>query len=148
MCAHILALLEQDENSRQVVSSLTNKGHTVALPATFLKAIELLKQRPVVDLIISDVHLENGGSVFDFLRWVRRNTVTASAPPFVMFSFKPDKMAKHLEDGIRTSARLLGAARYISMDRFDEEDFGRQIESLLPPKEQKTAVDFESDGEI
>jgi hypothetical protein len=38
------------------------------------------------DLVISDVHLENGGSVFDFAIWVKKYPKT-SRTPFAMFSF-------------------------------------------------------------
>ena len=41
-------------------------------------------------------------------------------------------MALHLEDGVRTSARMLGAAKYISMASFDSEAFRTQIDAVLP----------------
>jgi CheY-like chemotaxis protein len=91
-------------------------------------------QRTQVALIISDVHLENGGSVFDFLRWVKRHPIIR-ATPFVLFSCTPTSIAKYLEDGLKTSSRLLGAAKYITMDRFDSDEFNRQIDSLLPAVE-------------
>jgi len=128
VCAQILALLEQDQNSRQVVKSLD--GHNVIAPKNFPDAIRVLQDKHVV-LIISDVHLENGGTVFDFLRWVKRNSATCETP-FIMFSSHPTVAAKYLEDGIRVSARMLGAAMYITMDPFDSDDFRKQIDSLLP----------------
>jgi len=141
MCAQILALHEQDETSQEVVQSLNSIGHNVVLAETFAEAIDILQGLHVIDLIISDVHLENGGNVFDFLRWVKKNPTSVGGTPFVLFSFEPSKMAKHLEDGLRTSARMLGAAKYIAMDCFDAAEFRKQIDALLPKSEQPVKVD-------
>src|SRR5579883_2628439 len=111
MAALILALLEEHDNSKQVKACLESCGHEVFVVDTFVKAKALLKTQNI-DVIISDVHLENGGSVFDFLRWVKKLERTADIP-FVLFSAKPSPMAKYLADGVRTSARMLGAAKYI-----------------------------------
>ena len=130
MCAQILALLEADENWRQVVESLDSTGHTTVNCKNYKDAIRIL-QRDSISLIVSDVHLENGGSVFDFLKWVRSNSLSKTTP-FVMLSCSPSLLALHVEDGVRTAARLLGASKYISMRVFDAEDFQKQIESLIP----------------
>jgi CheY-like chemotaxis protein len=130
MCAQILALLEQDQNSQQVVKSLKQSGHNVVTSKNFTEAIGILKEQRF-DLIISDVHLENGGSVFDFLRWVKKNP-SNSKVPFVLFSFVPSALAMYLEDGVKTAARILGAAMYITMHQFDSESFRKQINSILP----------------
>ncbi len=61
------------------------------------------------DLIISDVHLENGASVFEFLRWVKTHKRFAKIP-FMLFSLEPSEMAKYLADAVSTAARYLGAA--------------------------------------
>jgi len=134
MCARILTLLELDENSLQVVGSLTRSNHNVIACNNFSDAIDVLKYKKVA-LIISDVHLENGGNVFDFLRWVKRNPLLRETQ-FVMFSSKPTLTAKYVEDGMRTSARILGAARYITMYKFDSDEFRKQIDSLLPKATQ------------
>jgi CheY-like chemotaxis protein len=140
MCAQILALHEKDETSREVVESLSSSGHNVVLAETFTEAIDILQGLHVIDLIISDVHLENGGNVFDFLRWVKKNPSSVGRTPFVLFSFEPSMMAKHLEDGLRTSARILGAVKYIAMDCFDAVEFRKQIDALLPKSEQQEKV--------
>ena len=132
----VLALQENDKNSKRVSDSLKLSGHDVVLSQNFRHAIEVLKNMHV-DLIISDVHLENGGTVFDFLRWARNSPYTKNIP-FVMLSIEPTRAAKHVEDGIRTSARALGAAMFISMETFDQEEFRRKIDSLLPAGEQAT----------
>ncbi len=83
-----------------------------------------------MDMIISDIHLQNGGNVFDFLRWVKKNPSTSNTP-FIILSVEPTRTAKYLEDGLRTSARLLGVTKYISMETFDSVDFCKQINLLL-----------------
>lgn len=127
----IVALLEHPEQHAQVKSCLELAGHEVLFVKTFTRAKALLKQH-AFDLIISDVHLENGGSVFDFLKWVKSDSTLRSVP-FVLFSLEPSNMAKYLADGVRTAARAFGAARYISMDKFDGAVFAAELAELLPP---------------
>ncbi|MBU6452936.1 MAG: hypothetical protein KGS72_14220 [Cyanobacteria bacterium REEB67] len=105
------------------------------LRKNFKDAIDVLKDTHV-DLIISDVHLQNGGNVFDFVRWVKKNPDTARTP-FVMFSSDPTPTAKFFDDGLRTSARLLGVALYLTMEKFDSDQFRQQIDSLLSSQAQK-----------
>jgi response regulator RpfG family c-di-GMP phosphodiesterase len=125
----ILALLELDENSVQVVESLKNLDRRITVCKKFTKAIEIL-EKSTCALIISDVHLENGGNVFDFLRWAKANPLTKDTP-FVLLSCKPTKMAKYVEDGVRTTARLLGADLFLTYEHFDAFSFCGQIEPLL-----------------
>jgi CheY-like chemotaxis protein len=136
--ALILALHEAENNSNQVVNSLKESGHNVLLAKNYIDAISIL-QRQHVDLIISDVHLENGGNVFDFLRWVKKNNSTKNTP-FVLFSSEPTARAKFLEDGLRTAARMLGASLYLTMEMFDSDEFRKQIDSLLSAEEQPIAL--------
>lgn len=141
MHALILALHEDEINSAQVVQSLKLSGHTVLLSRNFAHALGILTSEHV-DLIVSDVHLENGGTVFDFLRRVRKNPSTKDTP-FVLLSSAPTNQAKYLEEGLRVSARMLGASLYITMEIFDPVEFCKQINSLLPdsiqPCEQITS---------
>lgn len=130
MCPQILALLEEDENCQQVVESLMRSGHTIVRAPNFTNAMAIL-QNEQFELIISDVHLENGGNVFDFLKWVKKNPATHDTP-FVLFSSRPSPLAKYIEDGVRTTARILGASLYITMEIFDSNEFRRQIDFLLP----------------
>ena len=132
--ALILALHEDDEHSYKVADGLTKSGHTVILSKNFPHAISVLKEKHV-DMIISDIHLQNGGNVFDFLRWVRKNPSTQETP-FVMLSSAPSKTAKFIEDGLRTSARLLGVTKYITMENFDSDGFCKQIDLLLEPSDE------------
>ncbi len=112
-------------------SCLEKAGHEVIFVDSFARAKAVLREHSF-DLIISDVHLENGGSVFDFLKWVKSKPILHPIP-FVLFSLEPTKMAKYLADGVQTAARAFGAAKYISMDTFDGALFAREIAELLPP---------------
>lgn len=130
MSALAIALLENKKNDKQVTACLAQCGHETIVVDSFAKAKDLLLTQPC-GLIISDVHLENGGSVFDFLRWVKGDP-HMHATPFVCFSAEPPEVGKYLADGVRTAARSLGAARYISMETFDEKLFLHEIEWLIP----------------
>ncbi|MBS2011121.1 MAG: response regulator [Cyanobacteria bacterium SZAS TMP-1] len=133
MSARILALLEKDESSQEVAASLADVGHIVQVVSSFADAIQILQAKEHIDLVISDVHLENGGNVFDFLRWVQERPSQLGDVAFVLFSCRPTPMAKHLEEGLRIASRMLGAAQYISMERFDGTKLREQIKLLLPP---------------
>lgn len=145
MHALVLALHEEDENAQQVSRSLKQSGHDVIESPNFTHAISVLN-RQHVDLIISDVHLQNGGNVFDFLRWVKNNPSTKKTP-FVLFSSQPTSTAKYFEDGLRTTSRMLGAAMYITMEIFDSDEFCKLINSLLPVDEQTTELSTKGSGE-
>jgi CheY-like chemotaxis protein len=134
MATFILALLEDHENATEVKACLVECGHEVFVVDTFKKALEILCSRKI-DLILSDVHLENGGNVFDFLRRVKKGQHTSEIP-FILFSLKPTPLAKHLADGVRTSARYLGAVKYIEMETFNPAEFKEHINSLLSPEKQ------------
>lgn len=130
MPALIIALLEHPEQHSQVKGCLEHAGHEVVVVDSFLRAKEILKEH-FFDLIVSDVHLENGGSVFDFLKWVKGHP-TLHAIPFVLFCLEPSDQAKYLADGVQSTARMLGASKYISMDTFDSAVFSLEIAELLP----------------
>lgn len=129
MSSRVLVLFESDEGSRPVVDCLSLAGYVVIVSRNYSAAMAIVQSQPV-DLIISDVHLENGGSVFDFLSWIRKNRSTINTP-FVLFSLEPTAMAQVVEHGVRIAARALKASKFISMEIFDAEEFRRQIDSLL-----------------
>ena len=70
MRKHVIALLEDPARAEQMEICLEACGHSVTVITSFSKAKKVLVEQHC-DLIISDVHLENGGNVFDFLRWVK-----------------------------------------------------------------------------
>jgi CheY-like chemotaxis protein len=132
MTAKILVTMEHEDQRKLIGDCLERVGHAVTKVDTFHNAMEILRTSDF-DLILSDVHLQNGGSVFDFLRWVKGDP-HMTATPFVCFSAEPPEVGKYLADGVRTAARSLGAARYISMDHFDGPALLHEIEWLMPAK--------------
>ena len=145
MAALIIALLEHPEQHAQVTGCLEQAGHEVVVVDSFPRAKAILKDHSF-DLIISEVHLENGGSVFDFLKWVK-SIPTLLPIPFVLVSLRPTKLAKYLADGVMTTARMFGAAKYISMDTFDSAVFAREIAEVLPPAETEVPITVLKEGE-
>ncbi|CAN5117264.1 hypothetical protein BH10CYA1_BH10CYA1_63330 [soil metagenome] len=128
--ARILVTMEHPEESKRISESLEHFGYCVTKTATFHEAMEVLRSADF-EMIIADVHLQNGGSVFDFLRWTKGDPHMSSIP-FVCFSAEPPEIGKYLHDGVRTAARALGAAKYITMEHFDATIFRHEIEWLIP----------------
>lgn len=145
MAAVILALLEEDHNSKQVKTCLADCGHELFVVSTFAEALAPITFQKF-NLIISDVHLENGGSVFDFLRFVKQYKRTRDIP-FILFSLRPMPLARYLADSIRTTARYLGAVMYIQMETFDAVQFQEHIHSWLSP-ENKLLMRMKTQGLI
>lgn len=130
MTAKILLTMEHEKERELIGYCLEQVGHQLMIVDTFHNAMEFLRKFDF-DLIISDVHLQNGGSVFDFLRWVKGDPHLRNIP-FVCFSAEPPEVGKYLSDGVRTAARALGAARYICMNDFNGALLLREIEWLIP----------------
>jgi CheY-like chemotaxis protein len=130
MAARLLVLIEHPEPLKTMADSLEQSGHTVLREKDFKGAMEALKSEDV-DLIIADVHLQNGGSIFDFMRWVKGDPHMRSIP-FVCFSAEPVEVAKYLRDGVRTAARALGAVKYITMEKLIPDQLRDEIDWLLP----------------
>ena len=128
----ILALLEDPKNLQQVSECLEQSGHCVLKATRFEVAMQILERQPV-DLIVSDVHLQNGGDIFDFLVRVHLSPLLQNVP-FVCFSFQPTELAEYLAAGVQTAARILGATSYISMRVFDPNEFAMRINDLLSKK--------------
>src|ERR1700722_14790228 len=124
MDARILVTMEHPEQMKLISDSLEHFGHRVVKANTFHESMEILRESEI-DLIISDVHLQNGGSVFDFLRWTKGDP-HMRVIPFVCFSGDPPEGGNYLADGVRTAARALGAAKYISMEKFDARAFRQE----------------------
>jgi CheY-like chemotaxis protein len=117
MATFVLALLENYRHAEKIKTSLLGAGHDVLVVNSFPEA-KLFLQTHLCDAIISDVHLENGGSVYDFLQWVKSDPRLTHIP-FIFLSLEPTTLAKYLQDGVRVAARHLGAAKYINMEEFD-----------------------------
>ena len=133
MEALVIALLEDHKQAQEIKSCLNAAGHTVILAENFKNAkVALLENR--CDLILSDVHLQNGGTIFDFLRWVRSNP-TLKPIPFVLLSIEPTEMASYLSDGVRVAARVFGATKYVSLAKFDPVELMAHLAEFLPSSE-------------
>jgi CheY-like chemotaxis protein len=145
MTAKIMVTMEHEAERKLIGDCLENVGHKVTKVDTFHNAMEILRSADF-DLIISDVHLQNGGSVFDFLRWVKGDP-HMKATPFVCFSAEPPEVGKYLSDGVRTAARSLGAARYIAMEKFDGPTLLNEIAWLLPEQKIGSYYNGEHDGD-
>ena len=133
MTAKIMVTMEHEAQRKLIGDCLEHVGHEVTKVDTFHNAMEILRSADF-DLILSDVHLQNGGSVFDFLRWVKGDPHMVRTP-FVCFSAEPPEVGRYLADGVRTAARALGAAKYISMEHFDGPALLHELEWLIPEKQ-------------
>ncbi len=130
MSAKILITMEHEKQRIQVSECFERAGHKVTKMDTFNNAMDVLRNNEF-DLLVSDVHLQNGGSVFDFLRWVKGDPSMRKIP-FVCFSSETPECESYLGDAVRTAARALGAARYLTMEHFDGPALLQEIEWLLP----------------
>jgi CheY-like chemotaxis protein len=128
----ILAVLNDDETRRQIIRSL-NGSFRVNETGTFSNAIEILRSEQT-NLIIADIRVHDAesdfASVFDFMRWVKGDPIACSIP-FVCLSSKLAEF-EYQADALRIAARSLGAAKYLSLDKFDQSIFRQEIEWLLP----------------
>lgn len=143
MQSRILIVLELEETATAVAESFKTSGYKVTLCKDFAAAKKILDTKNI-RLIIADVHPENGGSVYDFIRYAKKNPST-QAIPFILFSLQPTRLAKYLEDGVRTTARLLGCDMYLSMESFDQAIFRKKIEAFLPMS-QESSKDRNKEG--
>ncbi len=130
MDTQVLVTMEHPEQMKLISDSLESFGHSVVKAHTFHESMDILRGSDI-SLIICDVHLQNGGSVFDFLRWTKGDPHLRTVP-FICFSAEPTEVGKYLADGVRTAARALGAARYLTMEQFDAKFFRQEVEWLLP----------------
>ncbi len=129
MPARVLALLENQESASVVSSCLDEAGHNVSITSNYREAKSILTAHHF-DLIISDVHLQNGGSVFEFLKWVSQNTKVRDIN-FVLFSLAPTELAKSMAKEVQLAAQILGASKYLVMESFDSQLFLEEIEAVL-----------------
>jgi two-component system sensor histidine kinase/response regulator len=123
-----IALLELQIDALRVKAALEGADHNVTVIDNFSIAKPLL-QSAAFDVIIADVRLENGGSVFDFLRWIKSDPILKIIP-VVLLSLRAGKLAKHLRDGLQIASRELGAAKYIVSEPLEPDYLNEQISDL------------------
>ncbi|CAN5489097.1 hypothetical protein BH10CYA1_BH10CYA1_23960 [soil metagenome] len=125
----LIALLEDEKHEQRIKTCLLSAGHQVIVAHGLVKAKALVLDH-ACDLILSNVVLENGGSVFDFLRWLKSDPVLR-ATPFVLLNIQPIDPAKFHTDGLRVTSRHLGAAKYISMEKLDPVRLNAELSKFL-----------------
>jgi CheY-like chemotaxis protein len=91
----------------------------------------LLDHQKSIDLIISAVHLEHDGSVFDLLKVAKGNPSTSHIP-FVFYCARSSKFARSVRDGLQIAARALGADKYITMEIYDLNQLRAEFAEYLP----------------
>lgn len=131
MIPEILILQEKDENVANIRSSLPECAFVRV--RTIEEAIPLLEHR-YFDLIISAVHLEHDGSVFDFLKYAKSNPKSSSVP-FVFYCCQSSTFARSVRDGLQIAARVLGADKYITMEHYDRDKLRAEFKDYLPLSE-------------
>lgn len=124
--AKILVLQEIKNNSIRLHEALPE--HEIIDFNRATEAMNYLRAAPV-DMIISAVHLDES-NVFDFLQWVKGDPNHRDIP-FVFFCAEPTEVARYVSSAIISAARVLGATKYITMQKFDREILRQQVNSIL-----------------
>ncbi|MBX9669929.1 MAG: hypothetical protein K2X93_20065 [Candidatus Obscuribacterales bacterium] len=114
MTIRVLVLQEKPENIANIELSLPDCD--LAHVGTVDEALDRLNSE--VDLIVSAVHLEHDGSVFDFLKLAKENPETSHIP-FVFYCSQSSRFARSVRDGLQIAARAIGADKYVTMETFN-----------------------------
>lgn len=132
MTIRVLVLQEKQENIANIELSLPDCD--LIHVGTVDEAMDRLTSD--VDLIVSAVHLEHDGSVFDFLKLAKGNPETNHIP-FVFYCSQSSKFARSVRDGLQIAARAIGADKYVTMELFDSlelrDELLEAVEDKLPP---------------
>lgn len=124
----VLLLQEKDENVANIRASLPECAFVRV--RTVDEAVPLLDSH-VFDLIVSAVHLEFDGSVFDFLRFAKSNPKTADVP-FLFYCSLSSRFARSVRDGLEIASLSLGAEKYITMEKYDRDKLRAEFVKYLP----------------
>jgi CheY-like chemotaxis protein len=133
MSFRVLVLQEKPENIRNIQDALPD-CETVVVD-TVDKAEHLLSVG-AYHLIVSAVHLEYDGSVFDFLKSAKQRPSTKGVP-FVFYCSQSSTFARSVRDGLQIAARALGAEKYITMELHNSEELRLQFLEFLPSLDDK-----------
>jgi CheY-like chemotaxis protein len=126
--ANILVVQDVEQDKLDIKSSLEAGGHQILITKN-VEGAKMLLQAASFDLVICGAH-QNNGTVFDLLKFVK-NDQNRRTIPFLLFCFNPTDLARSIEDSVRTTAKLLGADKYITQDIFNAEMFRTEIESSM-----------------
>lgn len=123
----VLVLQEKAENVFNIREALP--GCEIQLFDHVNQAIQAIG-RTDFDLIVSAVHLEHDGSVFDFLKTVKTN-IRFHHIPFVFYCSKSSTFARSVRHGLQIAACALGAEKYITMEHYDRDTLRDELISVL-----------------
>ena len=137
MVPRVLVLQEKTKNIANIEASLPDCE--LIFVRTIQEAIPLL--RDDLHLIISAVHLEYDGSVFDFLKLAKGSPAT-SRIPFVFYCSLSSLFARSVRDGLQIAARALGADKYITMETFALDHLRAEFLEFLPNLKAVPAVNL------
>jgi CheY-like chemotaxis protein len=132
MMARVLVLQEKSDNIANIQASLPDCQ--LLHVRTVDEASELIFNG--VDMIISAVHLEHDGSVFDLLKLAKADERTKDIP-FVFYCSQNSAFARSVRDGLQIAARALGADKYITMEDYDPRELRHEFIECLPVKKEK-----------
>jgi CheY-like chemotaxis protein len=126
MGAKILLVTADADSMARLEMSLSPHGHQVLLANKLTDAEHILENDTTIDLIICDLIFPQGDS-FDLLRRVRADHAQGNMP----FIFVVTEEAL-LTDSLRKAAGILGADKFVFLDKLDAHRLRGEIEALLP----------------
>lgn len=124
----VLLLQEKPENVFNVQASLPDCQ--IEVYDNVARAIRAIAEEEF-HLIVSAVHLEHDGSVFDFLKTIKSQP-SLQHIPFVFYCSKSTTFARSVRHGLQIAAHALGAEKYITMEHYDRDLLRRELLELLP----------------
>lgn len=127
MLARVLVLQEKEDNIRNIAECLPDCKITNV--DTVHQAYSALQSQNF-NLIISAVHLEYDESVFDFLEECKRHPKSKDIP-FVFYCARTSTFARSVRHGLEIAAGVLGADKYITMEKFDMQKLRSEILKVL-----------------
>ena len=125
-----ILVLETAKNVNDLKGALEPRGHKIISISTIADGMRLLRERSDVDLVVSAVHLVDE-SVFDFLKQIKADSELTNIP-FVFLCTHASAMARFTNEVNKTASLILGACKYIVMEKFDADRLILEIESCLP----------------
>ncbi len=129
MTIRVLVLQEKPENIANIELSLPDCD--LVHVGTVDEALDRLSSE--VDLIVSAVHLEHDGSVFDFLKLAKENPETSHIP-FVFYCSQSSRFARSVRDGLQIAAMAIGADKYVTMETFNSMELRDELLETIADK--------------
>lgn len=130
MSYRILALMNEAAHVDALRSECESRDFELRHMRTIEQAMNWLDTKDHMDVIVSDVHLQNE-SVFDFLKRIKSEEAHQWIQ-FVLVCTNPSELAKFVNSQVQQAAQMLGADKYIMMHDFDPCRLLDELESSLP----------------